>query len=193
MRSVDFILESYINLIGQDENKHQYKDEVFGLIQKAYATIGGTRSNGFNSPDDMVALIPFWKLARKDGKIIACAMYGDKGGRKRLAVATDGTEIGKQALADVVKSDLKQKRSYGEISGSSLSFTKKHLASGMLEKLAILPARVAEVSGKSIRVPPIDDPELLRHPELSKFFYQRQLGGYWHTKLMIGYEGNSII
>jgi hypothetical protein len=193
MKAKEFITEAFINLIHDDNKKNQYKNEVFDLLYNAYAKIGGIGGSGFRSPDDMVANIPFWKLVVRNGKVVAVSMYKDTEGRKRVAVATDGTETGKEGLADIVRNE--SGRSYGEVSGPSLSFTKKNLPAGELNRIAIPIDKVQQIigkRGKEIRMPQDDDPEILRHPELKEFFYQRKISEHWHTKLMIGTPGITI-
>lgn len=54
----EFLNESYVNLFKPDEKK-VYADEVYALLQNSYKKVGGLKGSGFNSPDDMVARIPF--------------------------------------------------------------------------------------------------------------------------------------
>lgn len=51
---------------------------------------------------------------------------------------------------------------------------------------------ILERGGDEVRRPPENDPELIRHPEYKEHFYQRRIGGEWHTKLMIGTPGKKI-
>ena len=83
--------ERFINLIGDDERKEDYRDQVWNLLQTSYKPIGGIKGTGFKSPDDMVKNIPFWKMAVKDGKVEAVIMYRDKGGRKSVAMGSTGS------------------------------------------------------------------------------------------------------
>lgn len=186
-----FLEERYINLIHDDPRKHQYKDEVHSLLTKAYEKIGGIHGSGFKDPDDMVKNIHMWKLAKKDGKVVAAALYKDKDGRKSVAVATNGTEEGKKHLAHIAKHDLINNRSYSEKSGPSLSFTKKSLGSDIV-KHAIHPDYVKNIVSDEIRKPPENDPEIVKHPELKDHFYQRKIGDEWHTKVMLGTPGKTI-
>jgi hypothetical protein len=128
------------------------------------------------------------------GQPNSVVLYKDKAGRKRVAIASDGSEEGKQRLGEMVRNDYR--RSYGEMSGPALSFTKKQLPDGHLKNHAI-PYRevetIARLSGDAIRRPPEDDEEIKRHPELKDHFYQRQIGGHWHTKAMFGTPGKKIL
>lgn len=163
------------------------------MLQKAYAKIGGIHGNGFSSPDDMVRFVPFWKIDRRGERILSVVLYKDKGGRKSVACATDGTAEGKASLARIVKDEVTQNRSYGERSGPLLSFAKAQLPEGALEANALAYKDAEKILGEPIRRPPADDPEILKHPELKDKFYQRMIGGEWHTKVMMGTVGLSIV
>lgn len=184
----NLIAESFHNFIGgqHEEKMHAHKHEVFNLLQHAYSKIGGIHGNGFKSPDDMVKNIHMWKVHKHEGKIVAAAMYKSKNGRKRVAVATDGSEHGKKALGHIMRDDTTHGRSWGEQSGASLSFNKKHLKSGSIVDHAIPYDKVKHLHDEEIRKAPHDDPECIRHPELKHHFYQRKIGNEWHTKVAIG-------
>jgi hypothetical protein len=188
-----FVDEHFSNYIGNDPRKHQDAEELHKLVSKAYEPIGGIHGSGFNSPHDMIKNIPMWKVKKKQGKIIAAALYKDKGGRKKVAVASDGTDEGKKHLASIVKDDAIRNRSYSEISGKSLSFLKKHVPAGTVGSIALPHHEVKRVMpDDEIRPAPQNDPEIVRHPELKKHFYQRKIGNEWHTKIAIGKTGNTI-
>lgn len=189
----NLLSERFINLF-DPEKKKQYVDLVWDLIQSSYKKIGGIRGSGFNSKEDMIKNIPFWKLAKKDGKIVALALYKDKNGRKRVASATDGTEEGKNQLEILGREDLTRERSYAEISASSLSFMKRRWKGSLpFEDYIISPEKAESILGDELIYPVSeDDPEVQRHPELKKYFYQREIGGHYHTKLMVGTPGLKI-
>lgn len=187
----EYLTERYKNLIGEDPLKDQYKDSVFAMVQHSYAPIGGIHGSGFRNAGDMVKNIPFWKLVQKDGRIVAGAFYKDKGGRKRVAIATDGTPEGKLGLQGILREDYQ--RAYFEISDRSLSFQVRILGYEFLKKYAKTPEQAATISGDPVSPAPADDPELIRHPPLAKFFYQREIGGKAHTKIMFGTTGKKII
>lgn len=190
----DFLIqESFLNLLHQhEEQKHEHAKHVFDMVQKAYERIGGIHGSGFKSHEDMVKNIPMWKLHRdSEGKVRGVALYKDKGGRKRVAMASDGTDEGKKGLANIIKSDITQKRSHAEISGPSLSFHKKQL--GDLKPHVLTHEQAQKMMpGEKLGKPHPDDPELLNHPELKHHFYTRDIGGETHTKLMLGTTGKSI-
>ena len=187
-----YINERFINLIGDDPRKEQHADHVKSLLDKSYASIGGVHGSGFKDKQDMIKNIPMWKLHKHDGKVVGAVLYKDKGGRKSVAIASDGSAHAKHGIAQIMKDDLKQGRSYGEKSAAALSFLKKHVGSEHLQKHIIPYHQVEKHAGEAIQRPPHDDPEIKRHPEFKDHFYQRKIGNEWHTKLMLGTPGKTI-
>lgn len=186
------ITERYVNLIAGDERKQEYADQIYDMLQKAYAKIGGIHGNGFKSPEDMIKNIPFWKFEVKGGVPLACILYKDKGGRKSVAVATNGTPAGKDSLARMMRADVMQGRSYSEKSGPALGFVKKQLSPGVFNATIMTYKDAQKILDDPIRPAPKDDEEYKRHPELKGRLYQREIGGEWHTKAMLGTIGNTI-
>lgn len=184
------LTERYVNLLDPDKKK-QYVDEVWDMIQNAYKKIGGIRGSGFSSKEDMIKNIPFWKLAKVGGKLVAVALYKDKGGRKRVASATDGTEDGKNKLEAIGREDLTMERSYAEVSSNALKFILRRWKGDKdIEDYMVLPKDAEKILGDKLKYPvPEDDPEVIAHPQLKDYFYQREIGGHYHTKLMIGTPG----
>lgn len=188
------LLERFINLIGDHKDKAKHADEVMDVLQKSYAKIGGIHGSGFTSKEDMIRNIPFWKIKKHDNKIVSVAMYKDKSGRKGVAYGTDGSEHGKVGLGDIMKNDMKQKRSYSELSGAALSFLKRNLGHDKLRDFLIHPDNVHHHLDHDdvIRKAPHDDPEVQKHLELKDHFYQRKIGDDWHTKIMLGNPNQKI-
>lgn len=169
------------------EEKAKHAQHVYNMVQNAYHSIGGIHGNGFKDHHDMVKNIPIWKMHKDHiGKVRAVGLYKVKDGKaKRVAVATDNTREGKKGLSHIVKHDLKNKRAYVETSGPSLNFHKK--VHGDIRKYALTHSEVKRrMPDDEIRKAPHDDPEVVRHPELKKHFYQRNIGGQWHTKIALG-------
>lgn len=182
--------ESIINALPDDLfKKRKYVDEVWDILQSSYEKIGGIHGSGFNSKDDMIKNIPFWKLVKRHGKIVTVAMYKDKNGRKRVAMGTDGSIEGKKGFIMIAAEDLKQNRAYVEVSGPSLNAQVK-----MIEDIKnhAIPYDVVEeiLWPDHIKTPPLDDAEIIKHPQLKQFFYQRKIVGEWHTKIMLGRTKN---
>jgi hypothetical protein len=179
------INETYKNLFSQDE-KEKWADEVWDMLQKTYAKLpGGLAGSGFESKEAMVAKIPFWKLTIRNGKLVAVGMYKDKGGRKRVASGSDGTEQGKTDLIKSSIDDIKLMRAFAEISKAPLAVLNKNVD---VAKYAIPVEDVkAKMPRKKFRPCPEDDFEYKKYPKLREFLYQRQLGnGEWHTKIAVG-------
>lgn len=187
----DILNETYINLIGDDPRKREYADEVYAMLQQAYAPIGGIKGSGFESPQDMIENIPFWKLIRRNGRIVAGTMYKDRGGRKAVASFTDGKKTSRDDYADMVKDE--GTRAYKEVSDRALGFLIKLIGVDGVEQQAIEPSEAEQILGKKLYYPvPNDDPHVKRQPTLAKFFYQRYIGKDKHTKIMLGTPGKTI-
>ena len=92
----------------------------------------------------------------------------------------------------MMMADLKMKRSHMELSGKSLSFIKKQAdIIPHLHSFASA-AKFHASRGDTITHPTDDDKEVVRHPELKDHMYVRSIGGYEHTKVMMGKLGNTI-
>ena len=191
MRITDILVERFVNLLGDDPEKDKYVDVVWDMITKSYARIGGIQGKGFSSKEDLINNIPFWKLVRKDGDIVAGAFYRDKEGRKRVAVATNGTDTGKVALASIMANDFD--RAYFEVSDPSLGFMIKQVGLDFVQGYARSVEQAQQISGDELQAPPADDPHVVKYPSLANNFYQRDIGGHMHTKIMLGTAGNKIV
>lgn len=188
----EFLIEKFTNLLPHhEEEKQQHAHHIFKMVNDAYSHIGGIHGSGFESPESMVKNIPMWKIHKNsEGKPNAVALYKDKEGRKRVAIASDGTHDGKSGLSKIIKDDVLRGRSYAEISGPSLSFHKKIIPD--LKNHTFKRSEVKKFSNEEIRVPKPHDPELVKHPELKDHLYQRKIGNEWHTKIMVGKRENPI-
>lgn len=180
--------EHVINAPPNDiQTKEKYADLVWDMLNKSYEKIGGLKGNGFSSKEDMIKNMPFWKLIKKNGKIVAVSLYKDKSGRKSVAGGTDGTSEGKDALKMMKDEDISQKRAYTEISGPMLSFIYKNNPD--LFDHCVPYSKVEMMINDEIRRPQSTDAEMMKYQELKQFFYQRFIGKQWITKLMIGTTG----
>ncbi len=191
MRITDILVERFVNLLGDDPEKDKYVDVVWDMITKSYARIGGIQGKGFSTKEDLINNIPFWKLVRKDGDIVAGAFYRDKAGRKRVAVATNGTDTGKVALASIMANDFD--RAYFEVSDPSLRFMVKQVGLDFVQGYARSVEQAQQISGDELQAPPANDPHVVKYPSLANNFYQRDIGGHMHTKIMLGTTGNKIV
>lgn len=165
-----FLNEAYINLFTPEE-KREYVDEVWDILQKSYAYAGGIKGNGFRSKEDMIQNIPFWKLLKRDGKIKSVRMYKDKDGRKAVAAGTDMTKEGIKGYKEISREDLK--RAYVEVSDKALEAIKRMLGDDFM-KYAI-PVSIVKKKLSDDEIIPID-----------KYYYKREIGGHMITKIMLG-------
>lgn len=190
-----FIPENYKNFIGPNSkpDREKWVDQAWDILQKSYAPIGGIKGNGFKSKQDMIDNIPFWKIYTKGDKLIAAAFYKDKGGRKSVAIATDGSDLGKKIVGEIFKASLGI--SYGEKSGPALATMIKNVPWETLEKFIFTPEELEKISGeKVIRVEkfgaenldPKDKFTYDKFPKMRPYFYIRELGGEMHLKAAMG-------
>lgn len=176
-------------MIGDDPKKHEYKHHVFNMLQKSYSPIGGIAGSGFKSPDDMVKNIHMWKLTKRNGEITHASMYKktSSGTRKRVAVTTNQTEQGKKDLVHSITADLKQKRSFSEVSGPLLHVLANHLGDDIHNHI-IKREHVSNYINHDIEPVSHDNPTVQKFPHLKDHLYTRSIGGVKITKLMLGHE-----
>jgi len=199
----EYLNETYVNLVGNDPKKKEYADEVWDVIQKSYAPIGGIAGSGFKSKDDMIKNIPFWKLRKKDGKITNVSMYKSKDGRKKVAMGTNGSMGAKISLAKNLDKELG--RAYAEVSDNSWRFLKRALNKDFLLKKAIPVDKVKKMLKNKEIIDLEDIPEddwnlgkdkskhnIKKDDPFYKFYYHRKIGNTYHTKIMIGSPGLDI-
>jgi hypothetical protein len=188
--------ENYKNFIGPVETRIQREkwiDRVWDIVQKSYAPIGGIQGSGFGSKKDMIEKIPFWKLYTKGDNLVAAAFYKDKGGRKSVAIATDGSDLGKKVVGDIFKASLGV--SYGEKSGPSLAMMIKTVPWDVLQNFMLTPKQISKNSSVDVMtvaefgVEQLNTKDKLTYdkfPQLRPFFYIRSLGGEMHLKAAMG-------
>jgi hypothetical protein len=175
MRFKDFLLltEAIDNYFTPKE-KEKYAEQVWNILQESYKEIGGLKGSGFNSVDDMIKNIPMWKIARRGDDVKAVMMYKDKGGRKRVAIGTDGTKEAKIMLAKMIQEEYRTGRAYGEVSDKSLAFIRKQFSEKEFESFAIPAEKVQDILPNDEIIP------------VDKYLYKREIGGELHTKMMLG-------
>lgn len=190
-----YISENYKNFIGPSSKPQRKKwaDQAWEILQKSYAPIGGIKGNGFNSKQDMIDNIPFWKLYTKGENLVAAVFYKDKNGRKSVAIATDGSDLGKKIVSDVYKSSLGV--SYGEKSGAALGTMMKTIPWDTLKNFMFTPSQLEKISGEKVvtvdefGVENLDTKDKFTYdkfPKLRPYFYVRELGGEMHLKAAMG-------
>lgn len=190
-----FMNENYKNFIGPNsrEKREKWVDQAWDIVQKSYAPIGGIKGSGFGSKQDMIDNLPFWKIYTKGDKLVAAAFYKDTGGRKSVAIATDGSDLGKKIVGDIFKASLGV--SYGEKSGPALGTMMKIVPWEELQKFLFTPKQLEKISGKKVTpvsrydINDLDEKDQMtykRFPELKPYFYIRELDGELHLKVAMG-------
>jgi len=173
------LAERFVNAFATDmELRQKYAEQVWAILQASYKGIGGLKSNGFGSIQEMIDIIPFWKLGVRDGKVHAVMMYKDKNGRKGVAAGTDGSQEGKELLKDILRNDFN--RSYIEVSHDLLRFMKRNFPDE-IDHYTISPDKAKGISGKD-STPSSEDPNE----------YVRMVAGEPISKRMVGTPGKTI-
>lgn len=186
------LCERVLNLFSARE-KEPFASEVFEILNRSYAKIGGITGNGFRSPEDMIQNIPMWKLVRKNGEIVAAALYKDKNGRKGVAFGTNGTAEGKKAAKMLVKDSMTQNREWKEVSGAAWGFALKTLGMKEMKRKVIPIEKVKLLLPDDEIIPALGkDPEIRSDDPFREHYYMRKIGGEFHTKIAVGTPRISI-
>lgn len=168
---INALNERYITLT-DNINMNKYIDVVWDMLQAAYKDIGGFLTA--KSKNELIKKSSLWKLVRKNNKIVAVAIYTSKhGGRKLIAVAADGTSIGKDALYSIIREDIKmmaQRQAWAEVSGKMEYLYNKFGA-------VVVPSKYIQ--------------DILRGKEISNQksdgHYSRYIKGTPHEKIIFGW------
>ena len=180
MKIREIVTETFDNLLPKDRDKKlAIADQVYDILQSSYASQGGIKGSGFQSPEAMADKIPMWEVFRRGKDVKAVTLYKDKSGRKMVATGTDGSREAKLMLAKMLIQDVTSGRSFGEVSGKALAFLQK-LLGDELYKHAV-PVEKAQEILPNDRLTPVD-----------KFMYTREIGGEEIEKLMVGTPGKKI-
>lgn len=165
------------------EDKPEIYDEVFDMISKSYAYIGG--HSNYTSPEkiksdkeiSIFALIDF----DDDDEADVVRMYKTtKFGKKGIVTASDGDRKNSQVLKDKISKDYKTHSIYAEVSGKSAALAIKLSANIVTDENTV---QIVLGKGKKIKWHG-------EHPD-GEFpgitgWYTRHIGGTPHTKLMVG-------
>jgi len=160
------LTESYVNVFTREE-KEPYAKEVWDILQRSYAKIGGFK--GSPDVDDLIDDSWLWKMNRKNGKIISVRIYKDKLGRKSIAAGSDGSDAGKASLFKTLQDDIKLERFWGEASGKML-----HILMNKLNAQPVPNEFAAKILGKKI---------LKLHSD--GYTYTRLIAGEPHDKIIL--------
>lgn len=105
-------------------------------------------------------------------------LYKDKNGRKLVALGSNGTLEGKEALKKMFFEELKTQRAYGEISGPALKFIMKFFKADL--NAVLIPSKnVGEILNKPVTI-------------TGEFTYVRKIGLDDEEKVMYGKVGQRI-
>lgn len=160
------LLEHFVNLTNPSA-KLQYADEVWEILQKSYAKIGGFKSAA--SPEELISDSGLWKVVTRLGRVTAVSIYKDSFGRKSIASGTDGTPQGKADFFLIKDEDIKLKRAWSEVSGPLERIMEKSGAKKLPSKYASI------LTGKPILALNEDG-----------YHYTRLIAGHPHEKIIYG-------
>lgn len=166
-------IEHYLTCFEQSDKK-PYLDDVWSILQKAYAAIGGVA--GMDDKTELLDDECFWKLVRKNNRIVAVAIYKTKqGGRKIVAGGADGSPEGKQAFYDMCREEVKrvERGAWAEVSGAM-----EHI---YLFKLNAVPIPI-DIAAKILK----DKGKEILSVGKDGFHYTRKIGGKPYEKIMFG-------
>jgi len=181
MRAKELLTERILNL-HTTQQKAQYADEVWDLLQKAYQKAGGFKSAV--NKEELINNPGYWKVAKRGDKITAVNLYRKVPQTNTFKIYASGaqaeidpdkqeyraTEQGKRDYINIKKADVSQKRSWAEVSGSPEIFAKRLGAKPIPNKFA------AYLTGKEI---------LELNPD--GHHYTRLIQGEPHEKAMYGF------
>lgn len=174
--------EHYINIFDDRKRKEEYFDAVKSILEKSYSDIGGPLN--LENYEQLLDDRYFWKLVKKEGRIVCCAIYRTNGSldyRKLSLVGTDESELGKNCLKDLLEEDSTEidRHMFGEFSGAVEHILTKYF------NMPVIPAKTAErilrKLGKTI-VRIEDDGN----------HYIRNIKGSEQRKIMLGYPPKSL-
>ena len=167
--------ETYVNLLNDDlEGKKRYLPDVERIIELSYAKIGGPAN--ITSYDQLLDRKYFWKLNKKDGKVVAVCIYKTSaGGRKISLCGSDGTPEGKARLYALLDEDVHQvaRNTWGEFSGAMEHIYKDKLGATPIPNEVA--KRILNDLGKDV---------VSLNPD--GFHYTRSIKGRKEEKIMLG-------
>ena len=164
----EYLTEKYINVFNPND-KQKYVDEVWNVLQRSYAPIGGFLSA--SNKNELIDDSWLWKIVKKDNKIKAVSIYKDKFGRKSIASGTDGSVEGREYVKQIMRDNMKfsNTNAWAEVSGAPEYLLLKFGGKKIPNKYA------AKITGKQI-ISLNDD----------GFHYTRMIAGEPHEKIIIG-------
>lgn len=173
----EFLTERVLSIgFNPDHEKHReaHRQEIHDLLHKAYVPIGGysglksgSKEESDSIHDDITHSAI--KLTKREGKVSAVALYKMKHGRKKIAVATDGTPQGKKDYMKTELEDHEKKRAWSEKSGAPEHISKKMGVPAVDSKHA------ETLTGKKVK------------RSADGIHYTRKIGDHEHEKAIYGH------
>lgn len=169
----NLLYERYLTITEESE-KLQYLDDVWKILTFSYAKIGGIAS--IQNKEQLLDSKYFWKLVRKNNKIVAVTIYKGSYTNRKLALGgSDGTPEGKQAFFNMCEEDATrvERGTWAEVSGAM-----KHIyifKYGATPIPADLATKILNDVGKEVL-------------SISKdgYHYTRRIGNQNYEKIMMG-------
>jgi len=167
MRFNQILFEHFVN-VTTPQQKAQYADVVWDILQRSYEKIGGFK--GAANAEELVNTPGLWKLSRRHGEIVSVGIYKDTHGRKAIAFGTDGSVEGRRDFHNLKNEDLRYNRMWVEASGDIERIMAKAGAKPV-------PAKYASA---------LTNKEIL-DIEPDGYHYTRLLMGHPHVKIIYGF------
>lgn len=166
------------------EEKEQYVDVIWDLLNKSYAKLGGFKSA--SSKEELLDIPGYWKVIKRGPDVTAVALYRKTSTTSTVKSYASGTETvfnpstntyrpttrGKHDYLLIKKEDVTQKRAWTEASGPVEALMNKLGANPIPNKFA------AFLTGKEI---------LSYSPD--GYHYTRLIQGIPHEKMIFGFIG----
>jgi hypothetical protein len=183
MRAHEFLTERVLNL-HTPEQKSQYADEVWDMLQKAYAKMGGFKSA--TSKEELIEIPGYWKLVKRGPEITAVNLYKQTPQTQSFKTYASAAQVqqdpksgeykatsqGVADYTDLKKADQKMKRSWAEVSGGAEKTAKRIGAKPIPNKFASY----------------LTNKEILRlNPD--GYHYTRLIQGEPYEKIIYGFIG----
>lgn len=164
--------------LDNNEEKSSWNEPVWNLLQHSYEKHGGLKS--YSSYKDFIRKNHNFIIVLSDtNELLACATYRVLGqGFKMTAIGCLQTEIGKLALQEIIKHNIKNLNLHywAEVSGAIEHYFKKHNGYPIPNTMA---NEILEVPANKIRLCSGD-----------KVHYERMIGigsnGDWYVKMIFG-------
>ena len=170
------LVEKFVNLKVSPAEKEQYIDEVWDVLQKGYAKVGGLKGV---DREDIMHDEYLWKMVIRDGAVSAVSIYrvGPQHDRKAVCASCVPTPKGKSDLYMIMGEDAKMlddRLVWAEVSEAPEHMYKKV---GMPALSSDAAEEIMNSRGKKI---------ISKNPDGEH--YTRIIGGEPKEKTIVGYD-----